>query len=456
MAVGAEPRSLSCSGEGCDVRVNVAIEVASFQVKVASRCRVSPAVRFAALGPPRLFGQWETRSLDGRLPPVSETGRDDALDLERVLGHLHLRELLAEVRDRITEMIEVRDRLDRLIESILMVASGLDLDETLGRIVRAAVELTGARYGALGLRGQGNELADLVYEGIDESTRAMIGDLPRGTGVLGVLFDDPRPLRLNDVSTHPSSVGFPPGHPPMRTFLGVPVVLGGGQVFGSIYVTEKADGAPFTGDDEVMVQALSAAAAIAIENARLFGQTRTRQAWLEATRAVSMALLAGSESDHVRQLITTDAMRLSRSEWSFLAAPPEPATIDEISRLVVTAVAGTPPSPIELGLAIRPDHSPVWIAVHDRTTLSFVGFTLNDDALNLGPAIVAPLRGTHVIGGTLVVGRSTHRHPFSDDERDLVAGYADHAALALQYSTTQQRILELERRDRNGDQTLPQ
>jgi hypothetical protein len=364
-----------------------------------------------------------------------------------VLGHLHLHELLNEVRARVSEIIELRDRLDRLVESILMVASDLDLDETVRRIVHEAVELTGARYGALGVRGEGNELVDLVYEGIDESTRAMIGDLPRGTGVLGVLFDDPRPLRLDDISTHPSSVGFPPHHPPMRTFLGAPVVLRGGAVFGNIYVTEKADGAAFSDDDEVMVQALSAAAAIAIENARLFDQTRTRQAWLEAIRAVSMALLAGRQSGYVRQLITDDAMRLSDGEWAFLAVPAEPATTDEVRELVVTAVAGTPPAPIELGLTIRPDHSPAWIAFHDRTAVNVVEFTLIEDDVDLGPAIVAALHSTRVMAGTLVVGRGPHRTPFTADESDRVAGYADHAAVALQYSAAQQRILELERRD---------
>jgi GAF domain-containing protein len=374
---------------------------------------------------------------------MSEAG-DVSPGVERVLAHLHLRELLDEVRDRVAEIIEVRDRLDRLVESILMVAAELDLDETLRRIVHAAVELTGARYGALGLRGEGNELADLVYEGIDESTRAKIGDLPRGTGVLGVLLSDPRPLRLNDISSHPSSVGFPPHHPPMRAFLGAPVVLGGAEVFGSIYVTDKTDGAAFTLDDEIMMQALSAAAAIAIKNARLFEATHSRQAWLEAIRAVSTALLAGRESDYVHQLITNDAMRLSHSEWAFLALPAGSTTTDDVHELVVTAVAGTPPAPIELGLTIRPDHSPAWIAFHDRTTVNVAGLTLIEDEVNLGPAIVAALRATHVIAGTLVVGRGTHRIRFTDDERDLVAGYADHAAVALQYSAAQQRILELE------------
>lgn len=374
-----------------------------------------------------------------------------------MLAHLHLRELLTEVRDRITEIVQLRDRVDQLVEAMLTVAARLDVNETLRRIVHAAVELTGARYGALSVRGPGNTLADFVFEGIDEATRNSIGELPRGRGVLGLLLDDPRPLRLDDLCAHPSAVGFPPDHPPMRTFLGVPILLGQGHgrgdVFGSIYVTEKAGDAVFTEDDQVMLQALAAAAAVAIDNAQLFERTRTRQLWLEATRAVSMALLAGSELAKVRQLIADHVTGFVRGEWSLVAVPPEPATLQEIDRLVVAAVAGTPPAPIEPGHVIRADHSAVWVAFHENTTLNLAEFTFADDAVNLGRAIVAPLRDAHVITGALVVGRAPHRAAFTDDERELVVGYADHAAVGLQYSTTQQRILELERRGRSDDRS---
>lgn len=381
---------------------------------------------------------------------MSEEGHADNPGLDGMLNRLHLDELLAEVRDRVAEIVQIRDRLDRLIEAMLMVASGLELNETFRRIVHASVELTGARYGALGVRGVGNELSDLVFEGIDEATRAEIGDFPHGAGVLGLFFNDPRPLRLEDISAHPASAGFPPHHPPMRTFLGVPIVLRDGEVFGIIYMAEKADNATFTEDDEVMMQALAAAAAIAIENARLFEQTRARQAWLEATRAVSMALLAGTELGPVRQLIVDRVRGLVGAEWSLLAVPPQPAAAEEVDRLVVGAIDGSPPAPIEVGLAIRADRSPVWAAFHDRATLAVRELTLTADTAGLGPAIVAPLRDANVIAGALIVGRANHRAVFTEDERELVAGYADHAAVALQYSTTQQRIRELERHERDA------
>ncbi len=372
-----------------------------------------------------------------------------------MLGRLHLHELLTEVRDRVAEIVQIRDRLDRLIEAMLIVAAGLDIDETFRRIVRTSVELTGARFGALGVRGPGNALADLVYEGIDEATRSRIGDLPHGAGVLGLFFDDPRPLRLEDISAHPAFAGFPPHHPPMRTFLGVPIVLRDGEVFGIIYMADKADNATFTEDDEVMMQAFAAAAAIAIENARLFEQTRARQAWLEATRAVSMALLAGTDLGQVQQLIVDRVRGLVRGEWSLLAVPAQPAAVEDVDQLVVGAVDGTPPARIELGLVIQADHSPVWVAFHDRVTLNLRELELTADAVDSGPAIVAPLRGANVIAGALVVGRTSHGAAFTDDERELVAGYADHAAVALQYSTTRQRILELEHRERTGGTAAP-
>lgn len=145
----------------------------------------------------------------GRAAVVAET-----------LSQLRLRVLLVEVQDRVGEIIESRDQLDSLLEAVVAVSSGLDLDQTLRRIVNAAMNLVDARYGALGVLGADGQLVEFVNSGIDDVTRELIGDLPTGRGVLGVVIDEAKPLRLEDLSTHPSSVGFPPNHPPMRTFLG--------------------------------------------------------------------------------------------------------------------------------------------------------------------------------------------------------------------------------------------
>ncbi|MDT0382762.1 GAF domain-containing protein, partial [Streptomyces sp. DSM 42041] len=143
--------------------------------------------------------------------------------LRDTLSQLRLRELLMEVQDRVEQIVEGRDRLDGLLDAMLVVTSGLELDETLRTIVHTAIELVDARYGALGVRGDDHELIGFIYEGINEETRELIGHLPEGRGVLGALIDDPKPIRLDNISHHPASVGFPPRHPPMRTFLGVPI-----------------------------------------------------------------------------------------------------------------------------------------------------------------------------------------------------------------------------------------
>lgn len=370
-------------------------------------------------------------------------------DLSAVLGNLKLRELLHEVHGRLAEAVNSTDRLDLLIETILMVTSDLDLDETLRRIVRSAVKLTGARYGALGVRGRENRLAEFVFEGIDEETRTRIGRLPTGDiGVPAHLLRNSVPLRIHDVHDHPAFIGFPAHHPEMHAFLGLPIVLQSGEVFGTIYVTEKPDDAVFTADDEVLLTALAAAAAIAVTNARLFEQSRRRQDWLEATRAISTALLAGLEHQHIQQLIVDKIIGFSRSQWALLAVPPEPTlALGEVKELVIASVAGTPPQQITVGLTIRSHESPLWSAFHQRQALNLAALELVGDTSDLGPAVVAPLRDTRVMAGALAVVRTGEHGAFTDEDSDMVATFADYAAIALQYTTTQQRIVELESHD---------
>jgi signal transduction histidine kinase len=161
------------------------------------------------------------------------------------------------------------DRLHALLDAVLAIESDLELPAVLRRIVEAGCLLTGARYGALGVLAPGAKgLSQFVYVGIGEPTAEAIGPLPEGAGILGVLTLDPKPLRLAELSAHPDSVGFPPGHPPMRSFLGVPLWLGG-EVFGNLYLTEKQGAAQFGDDDQELVVALASAAAIAVDNARL-------------------------------------------------------------------------------------------------------------------------------------------------------------------------------------------
>ncbi|HEY3611814.1 MAG TPA: GAF domain-containing protein, partial [Pseudonocardiaceae bacterium] len=184
-----------------------------------------------------------------------------------------MRELLGQVQERIEEIVRTRDRMDGLLEAVLAVSSGLELDSTLRQIVRAAIDLVDAHYGALGVLGEDGTLTQFIYEGIDDTMAELIGPLPTGGGVLGVVIEEGKPLRLDDLAAHAASIGFPAHHPPMRTFLGVPIRVRE-QVFGRLYLTEKTGGHGFTEDDEVVVQALAGAAGIAVDNARLYDEAQ--------------------------------------------------------------------------------------------------------------------------------------------------------------------------------------
>ncbi|WP_071286100.1 GAF domain-containing sensor histidine kinase [Mycolicibacterium llatzerense] len=363
--------------------------------------------------------------------------------MRTTLSGLRLRELLGEVHDRVEQIIEGRDRLDGLVEAMLTVTSGLQLDDTLRTIVRAAIELIDARYGALGVRGNGHELVEFIYEGIDEETRRKIGPLPQGRGVLGALIDEPKPIRLENIHTHPASVGFPENHPPMRTFLGVPVRIRD-EVFGNLYLTEKASGQPFSEDDEVLAQALAAAAGIAIENARLYDQSQRRQAWIEATRDIATALLSGTEPAEVFRQIAEQARSLTDADVALVAVPEEDDTpTNEVAELQIIDIVGDARSAAALHLPVA--DGPVGTAFRERLPSRCAGTDLPDDiALDMAHALVLPLRTTATVIGILVLLRSAARQPFTDDQLDMMAAFADQAALAWQLAASQRQMRELD------------
>lgn len=199
------------------------------------------------------------------------------------------------------------DRFRSLVEIGSSLVSELDLEKVLRSVVEAARDLTGAEYAALGvLDPERRELERFIYLGIDAEERRAIGPLPRGRGVLGELIADPRPLRLAEVEEHPHSYGFPPGHPPMHTFLGVPIVIRG-EAYGDLYMTEKAGGAEFDQEDEDAATALAGWAAIAIDNARLYKSLHDREAELSralrrAESSADIARAVGGETDLRRVL----------------------------------------------------------------------------------------------------------------------------------------------------------
>ena len=201
--------------------------------------------------------------------------------------------------------IAAPDRLRVLVETGIALSSELSLKRLLEQLIESAAQLTGARYGALGVIDRsGTGLEQFITVGIDEETRAAIGDLPRGRGILGVLIRDQEPLRLTDIAQDPRSVGFPPGHPPMRSFLGVPIRLRG-TVFGNLYLTEKEGADQFSDEDEEVVSLLAAQAAVAIENARLYESARQWSRQLESLNEVSEALLTEVDLTELLNLAAT-------------------------------------------------------------------------------------------------------------------------------------------------------
>jgi signal transduction histidine kinase len=293
------------------------------------------------------------------------------------------------------------------------MSNDLDLASVLTRIVEAATAMTGARYGALGVLGTDDELVEFVTTGIDDRTRALIGDLPRGRGILGVIIDDPSGLRLADLSAHPSSVGFPPHHPPMTSFLGMPVRIRG-TVFGNLYLTEKAGDGPFTEADESLVEELARAAGHVISNARAFALSERRRQWLEASAELAELLQPPVDLGTALHHIVSTARRVSGSRavalWSSLG--PEHDTVS-VAGDVDAEWAGSLLARARDASQPRPE-SPVVTTEVDGT-----------------PLVVVPLR-SHLAPVTALVAVA---HPGSGlldvQDRDLLAGFADQVALSL-------------------------
>lgn len=366
------------------------------------------------------------------LPHVGESVSQDRLG-----------ELLVEVQDRVESIVAgTRERMDALLDAVLAVSLGLDLGTTLRQIVQAAIDLVDARYGALGVLGEGGMLSQFVHVGIDDPTRELIGPLPTGHGVLGVVIEENKPLRLEDLSQHPMSIGFPPHHPPMRTFLGVPV-RARDETFGRLYLTEKNGGKEFTRDDEVVVQALAGAAGVAIDNARLYEAARSRQAWLEATAEVTAELLGGTDPDEALHLIARHARELTGADHTIIALPDDPAAGAERSTMLTIAVSVGLDSNQIIGRRIPVSGSTMGAVFTDHLPRNVrkLDFDLTDE---FGPALVLPLGGGENLSGVLLTVRLPGSPGFNEHELQLVSTFADQAALALQRAETQLAQRELE------------
>ena len=349
-----------------------------------------------------------------------------------ILPHLPLDDLLSELQGRLQAVLMTRDRVHGLLEAVLAVGSNLELEAVLRRIVEAAVVLVNARYGALGVVGEDGQLAEFIPVGLDEAGIARIDHWPEGRGLLGQLIKDPRPLRLANITDHPQSSGFPDGHPPMRTFLGVPVRIRN-EVYGNLYLTEKRDGRAFDEEDEILVTALSAAAGVAIDNARLFDEAQRQQRWLQASSEVIRRLLGGAAVEEVLGFVTEQTLELTGADLVVLALP-------DASRrqLIVTHAAGAGaqralglvlPTAASLSGEVLASGHPIMVDDfrHDERVAKAA-----QENLDLGPAIVFPLGAAGSARGVLTIGRHPGAMPLSRAAMGLVTTFAAQAAIALE------------------------
>jgi signal transduction histidine kinase len=325
-----------------------------------------------------------------------------------------------------------RGRTDLLLEAVVTVSRGLDLEAVLHHIVETAIELVDARYGALGVLGDDGRIARFLTVGLTDEQIAAIGPYPTGHGVLGELIRHPVPLRLHDLSAHPVSVGFPAHHPPMRTFAGMPLRVHGAP-FGNLYLTDKRGGGDFTAEDERVLEALASAASVAIENARLYDIAQLRERWARANDRISRQVLAGSSPDEVLALIGSQAREVANADLTAVSLP-DPDT----GRLLLQTASGLGAED-RVGSVLSADGT--FAALTFRTGVPMVTDDATKDEraefalelpVELGPLAVWPLGEQGRVRGVLAAARVRGSQPFSSVVVEALSAFAAQAAVALE------------------------
>ncbi|MFF9118091.1 GAF domain-containing protein [Streptomyces massasporeus] len=363
---------------------------------------------------------------------------------------LRLDELLDGLQAQVEQVRATRDRVHTLLDAVLSIGTDLDLDDVLRRITESAVTLVDAQYGALGVLGDEGRIRQFITVGMDESTIEAIGHYPDGKGILGLLIKEPEPLRLPDLGRHSDSVGFPAGHPPMTTFLGAPVRVRD-QVFGNLYLTDKRGGAEFDDDDEAVLRTLAAAAGVAIDNARLYEDTRRREQWLAASSELTRSLLSGTDTGRVLHQITATVRALSGADLVTLAVP-----FDGGDELVIEAAEGEGAEQVH-GLVL-PAATPAAKVYHSNQRVSSSALSQEQQAgggsaarIDLGPGFLLPLGGPEHVRGVLQVANMAGGTEFTNATMTMISGFADQAALALEIAEHRreaEHLLVLSDRDR--------
>jgi serine phosphatase RsbU (regulator of sigma subunit)/anti-sigma regulatory factor (Ser/Thr protein kinase)/transcriptional regulator with GAF, ATPase, and Fis domain len=345
------------------------------------------------------------------------------------------RDLVSRMHDQLDELVAARDQMEQLVRVIVEIGSDLDLDVTLQRVLNAAMELTGARYAALGIRAADGTLVSFVHAGIDVETARLLGDLSVGDG-----------LRIDDLNSHPDTAELAEHEPPMHALLGIPITVRGAN-FGSLYLADDRPGRVFSDSQEGAVRAMATAAAAAIDNARLFERERESARWTKASREITTALLSGDPQTGPLQLIVNRALELAGAEQAILLVPREPERpLGEVDTLVVAATAGRYSSEV-IGRQVPMDGSTTGgVArrglplITDSFEYPIEGFT----DVGKRSAIVMPLLADGAVLGVIAVARDPHQPAFGNDYLDLVSDFARHAAIALALAAGREHALNQE------------
>lgn len=340
-------------------------------------------------------------------------------------------ELLTDFVDRAGELVNAQQRLRGLLSAVVALAEDLSLEAVLHRVVSSACRLLQAEYGALGVIGSDHALSHFITVGIDEELTRQIGPLPTGHGVLGLLIRDPKPLRLHDLRQHSDAYGFPKNHPPMKTFLGVPIRVRD-VVFGNLYLTQKTGGGDFTDEDEELAEALAAAAGVAIENARLYEDARRRASWLQACMDVTGRMLGEGETpegqDEGLGMIAARALLESSSDLALILVQEDSSNLYRIAGAAGALAAEwvgrfLPFDSVEIGSVV---------AGGGAAPMEHASAAIGGEGLASGRLLVIDLsaRGTHL--GLLVLQREHASGTFNRTDTEMGPVFGSHVALALE------------------------
>ncbi|GAA4073644.1 GAF domain-containing sensor histidine kinase [Streptomyces shaanxiensis] len=361
------------------------------------------------------------------------------------LPQLRLDELLEELQARLDAARGTRDRVHSLLEAVLSVGRELDLEQALHSIVEAAAVLVDAEYAALGVIGpDGTRLSAFHTVGVTERQIAGIGHFPEGHGILGELIHHPEPLRLAKISEHPSSYGFPPNHPPMNTFLGVPIRVRD-QVFGNLYLTEKRGGAQFDEEDESVLSTLAVAAGVAIDNARLYEESRLRERWLQANAEITHSLMSGSERGQVLGLIADRAREITGAALAVVAVP-----MEDTDSLSMELAIG-PEAEMLRGLVLPVDGSLIGEAFSTAAPVTTPDVSQDERVsagpprfTGLGPAVAVPVgTGEGGVRGVVLLIREAGQTVFTGKEIEPLQGFAAQAAVAMELAERRREAEEV-------------